>query len=56
LFLVPLVVWDLASRGRLHRVTVIGGAAVIASQPLRMMLSETSAWLRFAEWTVALLS
>jgi hypothetical protein len=55
LFLVPLVVWDLASRGRLHRVTVIGGAAVIASQPLRMMLSETSAWLRFAEWSVALL-
>lgn len=55
LFLVPMVIWDIVSRGRVHRVTLIGGLAVIASQPLRLMLSETNAWLRFAGWAVGLL-
>lgn len=54
LFLVPMVVWDLVSRGRLHRVTLIGGLAVIASQPLRVLISETDAWMRFATWAVGL--
>lgn len=52
LFLVPMVIWDIASRGRVHRVTLIGGLAVIASQPLRLLLSETNAWLSFARWAV----
>ncbi|MFL6202775.1 MAG: hypothetical protein ACJ76J_26700 [Thermoanaerobaculia bacterium] len=55
LFLVPMVVWDLASRGRVHRVTLWGGLALIASQPLRFLLSETGAWLAFASWAVGLL-
>ncbi len=55
LFLVPMVVWDLASRGRVHPVTLWGGLALIASQPLRFMLSETDAWLAFAGWAVGLL-
>jgi len=55
LFLVPMVVWDLVSRGRIHRATLIGGLAVIASQPLRVLISETDAWLRFATWAVGLL-
>jgi hypothetical protein len=55
LFLVPMVVWDLASRGRVHPVTLWGGAVLIAAQPLRMMLSETHAWLAFAGWAVGLL-
>ena len=56
LFLVPMVVWDVASRGRVHPVTFWGGLAVIASQPLRFVLSETDAWLAFAGWAVSLLS
>jgi hypothetical protein len=56
LFLVPLIVWDLISRGRVHWVTAAGSAAVIASQPLRLLISETSPWLRFAEWAVGLVS
>ncbi len=55
LFLLPMVVWDLASRGRVHPVTLWGGLALIASQPLRLMLSETDAWLAFAGWAVSLL-
>ena len=55
LFLLPMVVWDLASRGRVHPVTLWGGLALIASQPLRLLLSETGAWLAFARWTVGLL-
>jgi hypothetical protein len=55
LFLVPIIVWDFVSRGRLHPVTLWGGLAVIASEPLRMMLGQTSAWLAFAGWAVGLL-
>ena len=54
LFLVPMVVWDLASRGRVHPVTLWGGVVLIALQPLRMMLSGTHAWLAFAAWAVGL--
>lgn len=55
LFLMPMIVWDLASRGRVHPVTFWGGLALIASQPLRAPLSETDAWLAFAGWAVNLL-
>jgi hypothetical protein len=55
LCLVPLLVWDLASRGRPHPVTLWGGAALIASQPLRFVLMGTDAWLAFAGWAVRLL-
>lgn len=55
LFLVPMAAWDLASRGRLHRVTLIGGLVTVASQPLRYALSQTDAWRAFAAWAVGLL-
>jgi hypothetical protein len=55
LFIVALVVWDLASRGRLHPVTLWGGLAIVVSQPLRLLLSGTEGWLAFARWAVGLL-
>jgi hypothetical protein len=55
LFLVPIALWDLAQRGRVHPVTLWGGVALVAAQPLRMALSQTHAWLAFAGWAVALL-
>jgi hypothetical protein len=55
LFLVPLLVWDIASRGRPHPVTLWGGAVLIASQPLRFMVMGTDTWLAFAGWAVSLL-
>jgi hypothetical protein len=53
LFLLPLALWDLKSRGRLHPATAWGGALLVASQPLRFALSATPAWLAFAGWLVA---
>jgi hypothetical protein len=55
LFLVPMIAWDLMSRGRVHRVTLFGGLAVIVTQPLRLMVSQTSAWVSLAGWAVRLL-
>ena len=54
LFIVALAVWDVRSRGRLHPATLLGGIAIIASQPLRLALSGTPAWNQFAAWAVAL--
>jgi hypothetical protein len=55
LFIVALALWDWRSRGRLHRATVWGGALTIVSQPLRLVVSGTDAWLAFARWATALL-
>ena len=54
-FLAPIVGWDLASRGRLHGVTLWGGLTLIAVMPLRMLVSTTAAWQGFARWAVGLL-
>ena len=56
LFLVPMIVWDVVSRGRLHPVTLWGGLALIANQLLRFKLAATGAWLAFAGWAVRLVS
>jgi hypothetical protein len=55
LFIVALAAWDFRSRGRLHPATLWGGLAIIVSQPLRLVVSGTAAWLAFARWAVGLL-
>ncbi len=55
LFLVPMVIWDVVSRGRLHPVTLWGGLTIILVHPVRMMVAGTHAWLSFAAWAVHLL-
>ena len=54
LFLVVLVIWDFATRRRIHAVTLWGGLLLIASQPMRLWLSGTECWLGFAAWAVGL--
>ncbi len=54
LFVVAIVVWDLASRGRVHPATFVGGLLIIVSQPLRLVVSGTEAWLAFARWATGL--
>jgi hypothetical protein len=56
LFLVPLLVWDLKSRGRLHPVTIWAGLLLVLSQPLRLALAGTPLWMSFARWAVGLVS
>jgi hypothetical protein len=50
LFIVACLVYDLVTRGRIHRATALGGLAIVASQPLRLMISGTPAWLALASW------
>jgi hypothetical protein len=50
IFIVVCLLYDLVARGRIHRATALGGLLIIASQPLRLMLSGTNAWMSFATW------
>ena len=50
LFIVAMLVYDLATRRKVHPATIWGGLVILASQPLRLMISGTRAWLAFAGW------
>lgn len=52
LLLVPLVVWDLRTRRRLHPVTLWGGLVLVVSGPLRLVLAHTDGWLAVSNWLV----
>jgi hypothetical protein len=54
LFLVPIVAWDLATRRRVHPATLWAGLALLLSQPLRLWVSGTDAWMTFARWATGL--
>jgi len=56
LFLVPLVVWDLKTRRRLHPVTLWGGLLLVVSGPLRLALADTDGWLAISGWLVGLIN
>ena len=55
LLMVPLIILDFRTRGRLHPVTLWGGLLVIALQPLQLMISGTESWIAFARWATGLL-
>jgi hypothetical protein len=44
------VAYDLVTLRRVHRATALAGLLIVASQPLRLMLGGTHAWLSFAAW------
>ena len=50
LFIVAMLVYDLMTRGKVHPATIWGGLLIVASQPLRLMISGTRPWLAFASW------
>jgi hypothetical protein len=50
LFIVVAMLYDFGSRRRVHKVYVWGGALMVALVPLRLMISGTAAWQRFAEF------
>lgn len=49
LFLLPLVVWDLRTRGRLHPATLWGGLFVVLSVPARLAIALSHGWLAIAD-------
>jgi FtsH-binding integral membrane protein len=50
LFVAACLVYDRVTLGRVHPAFLWGAIAVVASQPLRLAVSATPCWLRFAEW------
>jgi hypothetical protein len=50
LFVVAMIVWDRRSFGGVHPATLWGGIAFVFSQPLRLVVSGTAAWMAFARW------
>ena len=47
--IIAIAAYDLTTRGRVHAVTLWGGAFIIASQVARLAISGTHGWLAFAE-------
>jgi hypothetical protein len=50
LFVVACLAYDVVARGRVHPATAWGALFLVASQPLRLMISGTEGWLAFAGW------
>jgi hypothetical protein len=51
-FFVACVLHDRRAHGRVHAAFKWGGAALVLSQPLRLGLAATAAWVGFAGWLV----
>jgi len=49
-FVVACLLYDLITLKRIHRATALAALLIVASQPLRLMLGGTHAWLAFAGW------
>jgi hypothetical protein len=47
---IGLLIYDTWRNGRLNKVFLAGSVILIASYPLRIMLSATEAWTAFAAW------
>lgn len=54
IFLLLGIAYDLASRRRVHPVYMWGGAFLIASVPIRLVISSTDAWRSIASFLVGL--
>jgi hypothetical protein len=54
LLIVAGMVYDLRTRGRIHRVYWIAGGITLAVQVLRVPLSQTGVWLQMTNWLLAL--
>jgi hypothetical protein len=52
--IVAAMIHDRRTRGQVHRVYWIAGAAVLAVQVLRVPLSKTHAWSVIAQWVLTL--
>jgi hypothetical protein len=50
-----LIAWDLASRGHVHRASMIGIAILGGDQVLRLALWQADGWRGFAGWLVGVL-
>lgn len=49
IFLLAAMIYDLVTRRRVHKAYICGGALLVVSVPLRLMVSGTETWRAFAE-------
>lgn len=49
-FLIAGIAWDKWTRGRVHPAYIWGGLFLVLSQPLRLIVSGTDAWMTIATW------
>ncbi|MEQ1755131.1 MAG: hypothetical protein ABL973_13480 [Micropepsaceae bacterium] len=54
LLIVVAMIYDWRTRGKIHRVYLIGGPALLFLQVIRVPLSTTPAWHAIAEWVAGL--
>jgi FtsH-binding integral membrane protein len=54
LAILPLVAWDVATRGRIHRATLWGGLLIVVSLPLRFVIAGTAVWVALADRLIQL--
>jgi hypothetical protein len=52
----PLLAWDYVQRGRPHKATLIGLAALGAEQLVRLAIWRNETWLELAGWIVRALT
>jgi hypothetical protein len=50
LLIIPMIIFDLLTRGKPHRATILGGLLLVISHPLRVPIGNTEVWLAFARW------
>lgn len=55
-FVLACVLYDLITLKRIHRTTALAGLFIVVSQPLRLLLGGTHAWLAFAAWLTHLVA
>jgi hypothetical protein len=53
LFVVACIIYDRVRHDRVHRAFVWGGLFLVLSQPLRLLVGSTDAWLTLARWLTA---
>lgn len=50
LFLVACFVYDWRTERRIHWATITGALLIVVSQPSRLVVAQTDAWMAFAGW------
>lgn len=49
---IACIAYDTVKNHKLHQAFALGALLIIVSQPLRLILSGTEAWMQFASWLV----
>jgi FtsH-binding integral membrane protein len=54
LLLLPLIVWDVMTRGRPHPMTLLAIGITVGQEGLQLLLSGSAAWDELSRWIISL--